>query len=242
MIKGSSDVDQVEAVTKNKAPLYISIVIIATVILGYFLIPGVQDFMNNAFSVLTSNDEQHINVWVSQFGFWGPFVIIIAMVVQMFLIVIPSLLLIVVAVLAYGPVWGSLIAILAIFCASTVGYIIGAYFGPVIVTKLLGARSRLKVEKAIFDYGFWAVIVTRLNPFLSNDAISFAGGMLKMGYWRFMGATVIGIIPLTVFIAYLGENTQEIKNGFLGVGIISVILFGGYIWWDKRRKKRFSRD
>ncbi len=47
------------------------------------------------------------------------------------------------------------------------------------------------------DYGFWAIIVTRINPFLSNDAISFVGGLLRMGYWKFIGAiyveTLIGL-------------------------------------------------
>lgn len=237
MAKKSSEVDQVESVSKNKAPLYISISIIATVILSYFLIPGVQKFLNDAFFVLTSKDEQQIQSWVGQFGFWGPLAIIFAMIIQMFLIVIPSPILIAVSVLAYGAVWGSIIAIAAIFSASTVGYIIGAYFGPVIVTKLLGPHARLKVEKAIIDYGFWAVIVTRLNPFLSNDAISYIGGILRMGYWRFMGATLLGITPLTIFIAYLGENSAQLKSSFLWVGIISLILFVVYIWWDKHRAK-----
>jgi len=53
------------------------------------------------------------------------------------------------------------------------------------------------------DYGFWAIIVTRVNPFLSNDAISFVGGLLRMGYWKFIAAALVGIAPLTSFIAIM---------------------------------------
>lgn len=217
-------VDQEETVTRNKAPLYISAAIIIAVVLSYFFIPGVQGFLNEAFSVLTSGNEQKVNSWVSQFGFWGPIVIVLAMTIQMFLIVIPSPILIGVAVLSYGTIWGSLIAIIAIFAASTVGYIVGAYFGPPFVTKLLGRSTKQKVEQAVDEYGFWAVVVTRLNPFLSDDAISFVGGILEMGYWKFISATLAGVIPLTLLIAYMGEHTKQFKEIALWISIISLLF------------------
>lgn len=223
---------------KSKAPLYISAGIVAIVILGYFLIPGIKSFFDNAWNVLTSDDEQRIKDWVSQFGPLGPIVIIFSMTLQMFLLVIPTPLLMVVSVLAYGPFMGGGIIFVAIFSASSIGYTIGAYFGPSIVTKILGNKTEQKVASFIKDYGFWAVIVTRLSPFLSNDAISFVGGLLHMGYWRFIGATLIGITPLTIFIAYLGENTKRLREGLLWGSIVSIVLFVLYVWWDKHRKKR----
>ncbi|GAA0189137.1 hypothetical protein GCM10009122_48920 [Fulvivirga kasyanovii] len=226
------------SVKQSKAPLYISIGIIAALVLSYLLIPSVQDFLKNTWDVLTSDNESRIRSWVDQFGFFGPVVIVLSMIIQMFLLVIPTPLLMVVSVLAYGPIWGSLIILAAVFCASTIGYIIGAYLGPPIVKKLLGEKSEKKVESFIEDYGFWAVIVTRISPFLSNDAISFVGGILRMGYWRFIGATLIGITPLTVFIAYLGENSERLRTGLLWGSIVSIVLFVLYVWWDKRRRKK----
>ncbi len=237
MARKETVVEQHEAVHRNKTPLYISILIIAAVILSYFFVPGVQSFLNETFSVLLSSDEQRINKWVSQFGFWGPLIIILAMVIQMFLIVIPSPILIGVAVLGYDAFWGSLIGVAAIICASTVGYIIGAYLGPPFVKKILGGSTSRKIERAVDRYGFWAVVVIRLNPFLSDDAISFVGGMLKMGYWKFISATIVGVIPLTLFIAYLGEHRQQLKSTFIWVGVASLALFVFYIWWDKKLKK-----
>lgn len=231
-------VDPHETVNKNKAPLYISAGIIAAVILSYFLVPGVQSFLSKAFSILASGSQQRVNEWVSQFGFWGPIVIILAMVVQMFLIIIPSPILIAVAVLSYGAVWGSLIAVIAIVSASTVGYIVGAYLGPPFVEKLLGSSNKRKVEEAVDEYGFWAVVVTRLNPFLSDDAISFVGGILKMGYWKFIGATLLGVIPLTILIAYIGAHKQQLKEITLWIGIISLLSFALYVWWNKKLKNK----
>lgn len=225
------------SIKKSKKPLYISAAIIISIIAAYFLIPGVNEFFDEAWKVLTSDDEERIKQWVSQFGWIGPFVLILTMVLQMFLLVIPSIALMVVSIVAYGPVWGSLIVFAGIFSASSVGYFIGRYFGPVIVDKLIGYKSEKKIGEFIDDYGFWAIIVTRLNPILSNDAISFVSGILKMGYFRFIAATLVGISPLIIFIAVLGKTTQGLQTGLIWGSIISLILFVGYVWWDRKRKK-----
>lgn len=149
------------SVEKSKVPLYISISIVVILVRSYFLIPGVQDFLNESWDVLTSNDNQRIRNWADCFGWFGPLLLVLCMVAQMFLLVIPSIALMVVSILAYGPVWGSLIVLASIFTASSIGYWIGHYFGPVIVEKLIGHKSEKKIANFLEDYGFWAVIVTR---------------------------------------------------------------------------------
>jgi len=224
------------SVNKSKTPLYISIGILVAVIGSYVLVPGVQNFLNESWSVLTSDNNERIRAWVDGFGWFGPLLLVLCMIAQMFLLVIPSVALMVVSILAYGPIWGSLIVLISIFSASSIGYWIGRYFGPAIVEKLIGHKSEKKIADFLEDYGFWAVIVTRLNPFLSNDAISFVGGILKMGYWRFIGATLVGIAPLTIFIAIIGKSTDALKNGLLWGSLVSLVIFGAYIYWDKNKR------
>ena len=234
MTKNNSDTS---STTKSKLPLYISIALVFGIVTSYFLIPEVKEFLDEAWSVLTSDDEERVQIWVSGFGWLGPIVLVLAMIAQMFLLVVPSILLMVVSVLAYGPIWGSVIIIASVYAASTVGYFIGSYFGDTIVKRIIGKKSEKKVASFLDDYGFWAVIVTRLNPFLSNDAISFVGGLLRMGYWKFMGATLVGIAPLTAFIAIFGKSIDELKMGLLWGSVISLLAFGAYIWLDKKHKK-----
>lgn len=221
---------------QSKIPLYLSVLIIAGIVAGYFFIPEVKTFMDEAWAVLTSEDQQRIEEWVSGFGWLGPVVLIIAMTIQMFLIVIPSVFLMVVAILAYGPIWGSIIVLVGIFIASSVAYIIGKYFGELIVLKLIGKKTEKNVAGFLEKYGFGAVVVTRVNPLLSNDSISFVAGLLNMNYWKFISATLLGIIPLVTFISILGDNMDRLKNGLLYTSLISLVLFGIYVWWDKTHR------
>lgn len=229
--------DDDQTIKQSKLPLYISLVIIAGVVLSYFVIPAVQEFLNEAWEVFTSGDKNRAQQWVGQFGYWGPLVVVLAMIIQMFLIVIPTPLLMLMTVMAYGPVWGSLILLLAVFCASSVGYFIGNYFSSVIVQRLIGEKTNKKISDFIDDYGIWTVVIVKIAPFLSNDAIGFVAGILRMGYWRFIGASLAGSLPLILFMAYLEKNYSIMKEGLIWASILSVALFVAFIWWDKKVRK-----
>jgi uncharacterized membrane protein YdjX (TVP38/TMEM64 family) len=220
----------------NFWPYLFSFLFLGSLVLLYFLNSSVEQFFNEGWKVLSSNDQEQISDWVSQFDYWGPLIIIAAMVLQMFMFIIPSFLLMVVTIIAYGPWAGSGIILVAIFSASTIGYGVGVNFGTPVIDRLLGEKTEKKIASFLENYGFWAVIVTRISPFLSNDAISIIAGMLRMGYGKFIGSTMLGILPLTLFIAFLGGENGRMKQGLIWVGVVSLAGFLAYVWWDKRHR------
>src|SRR5690554_4529730 len=137
--------------SKSKLPLYVSILLVVILTICYFTIPSVNNFLTEAWNVLTSDDEARIKNWVEDFGWLGPIVIVLAMVAQMFLLVIPTILLMIVAILAYGPIWGSIITLVAVIIASSVGYIIGKYVGISLVESLLGQKATKKIISFLED-------------------------------------------------------------------------------------------
>lgn len=224
--------------SQSKWPLYISLVLVSIIIGSYFFLPNFQNFISEAYDVLSSGDEEKISQWVKQFGWWGPFVLVLAMTVQMAVLVVPTVLVMIVSVLAYGPVFGSVIILVGIFIASSIAYALGLALGAPVIEGFLGTKSNNKIKDFLHDYGLWAIIVVRFSPFLSNDAISLVAGIIKMGYWRFIGATMLGIFPLTVLIAYFGKSIDRMESGLIWLGSLSIVGFIIYVIWDKRRKKK----
>lgn len=218
-------------------PLYLSLGFVATLAGLYFLWPAFQQQVQDGFAVLKSGEQARIAAWMRQFGYWGPAVLVLGMVFQMFLFVVNVVLLMLVAILAYGPWWGSLLALTGVVVASTVGYGLGFSLGESFVTRLVGEKTERQVVEVVDRYGMWAIVIARLSPALSDDAISFVAGVARMGYWKFMSATVAGVVPLIALLAYLGEESNRLKTGLLWVSGVSVLLFGGYVWWDRRRQK-----
>lgn len=221
---------------KSNWPLYISLALVVITLGLYFLVPPFQDFIDEAYQVLSSGDEKKISQWVDQFGWWGPLVLILSMTVQMVVLVVPTILVMIVSVLAYGPILGSGIILAGIFIASSLAYALGYSLGTLLIENFIGRKKNDKVKGFLNDYGFWAIIVVRFSPFLSNDVISLVAGIMKMGYWRFIGATMLGIFPLTVLIAYLGKNIERMESGLIWLGGLSIVGFIVYVIWDKKRK------
>jgi uncharacterized membrane protein YdjX (TVP38/TMEM64 family) len=224
--------------SSSKLPWFISGGFLLLLLAAYFFIPDFQAIAKEAWAILTSGDRAKISEWVRQFGIWGPLFIIIFMVLQMFLVVINVVALMVVAVLAYGPVWGGVISLIGIFVASSLGYWVGRGLGPATIDKILGAKTEKKITEQVERYGSWAVVLARISPLISNDAISFVAGLVRMPYLRFMLATAAGIIPLIILIGYLGNDMDRLKTGLLVLSGVGIALLIGYYLYDRLHRSR----
>ncbi len=159
------------------------------------------------------------------------------MIARMFLLVIPTVLPMVISVVTCGPLWGTGITVPAVLAASSVGYLIGFLPGPVTVSRLTGDKTEKKIGGFAERYGFWAVIITRISPFLSNDAISFVGGLPRMDYFKFIGASLVGLLPLALLIAGLGESNHRLMTGLGWVSAVSLVGFIACVLYDRRTRK-----
>ena len=223
----------------SNLPLYISGSVIGALIASYFIFPGFNSFIKEAFDVLTSDDEQRVEEWVSQFGAWGPVVIVLLMIAQMFTFVVPNILLMMISIISYGPVWGGLLAWLGVFAASTTGYFVGKKIGHPILRRFVSPKVQDKLIDFVQEYGFTAILLTRVSSF-SNDALSFVAGVLHMTYIKYISATLAGIAPLIILLAIYGNN-GKIEKALLWISIASIGILVGYIIIDKKRKKKKTK-
>ncbi len=201
----------------------------------YLIWPGFRDFVDTAVSISLSGDRQRLETWVDGFGAWGPVVILLLMIMQTVLAFIPSVVIMVVTVLAFGPFWGGVLTWVGLLVSATVAFAIGRALGPVTVDKLIGQSTEKKVEGFVHEYGIWAIIAARISPALSTDAVSLVAGLAEMGYLRFIVATGAGTLPLTVLIAWLGADIERLEVGLLWVSVVSLAIFVAYVVWDRRR-------
>lgn len=204
----------------------------------YFVWPGYQQFVDDAYRVLSSGEQQRVEQWVRGFGAWGFAVILALMLMQTLIAVLPSVLLMVVAVLAYGPVLGGLLAWGGLLLAAGLGYGIGRGFGTLTVDRLIGSKAKHKVEHIVDRYGIWGIVAARISPILSTDAVSIVAGLVKMRALPFLTATGAGTLPLTVLIAYLGEDIQRLTTGLTVISIASLAIFIGYVLYDQHKHQQ----
>ncbi len=221
-------------------PVLVTVFLVGSLVLLYFLNQDFQTFANEGWTVLTSENKSKIQAWISDLSFLGPVIILAGFIIQMFAFVIPSWLLIVVSILAYGPWKGSALALSGVLLASVIAYAIGNYLSDYTLQKLIGKKSEQKMKHYLDRYGFWLIAIFRLAPFLSNDTISFVAGLSTIRFRKFITATALGITPLIGFVGYIGESTERLKSGLMWASIISLIGFGIYVWWDQQKSGNHS--
>lgn len=224
----------------NKAFLYIPIAVIVSVVASYFIFPAFQTGVNDAFFVLTSEDNERISKWVRQFGVLGPIVLVLAMTVQMFMFVVPNILLFIIAIVCYGPIWGSLICLIGVFTSSSLGYFIGKKLGSRALDSFVSETVQDKIKVFVESYGFKAIAIARLSSLIS-DGLGFAAGILEMNYRKFILATIAGITPVVVLIAIFGRN-GKVEKALIWIAGISLILLVVYIFIDRRRQAKHAKS
>lgn len=186
-----------------------------------------------------SEDHQRIQEYFRDFGFWGPATIIVFIILQMFLLIFPSWLPIIVAVLAYGFWAGVLVNLVGIGIASTIGYYIGNKIESGLLNNFMSKKKENKMKFWISHYGFGTVVLFRISPFFSNDSISFIAGIFRMRYKKFMLATYAGMVPLSLAVGYFSKDFERMEQGLYWIGGIGFVLYAGYVYLDyKKRKKK----
>jgi uncharacterized membrane protein YdjX (TVP38/TMEM64 family) len=115
--------------------------------------------------------------------------------------------------------------------AAAICFEIAHFVGRRPVETLVGKRNLGTADKWFARYGVYAVLVFRLIPVISFDAISYTAGLTRMGLLRFMAATTIGMAPATFVYSYLGQRAPQYINLFLiafgviiSVGIVAALI------------------
>lgn len=227
---------------RTNFPALVSIAMLLTMLAFYGFHHDFRQWINEAYHVFGTGDLAKIKEFLQPYRDIGYIIILGAFLFQLFLFFVPSVLVMSLSIMMYGPWIGGLLCLAGVFMASVFAYVLGEILGDYTIDRIIGHSQREKMTNFLQKYGFWTVAVFRLSPFLSNDAVSFVGGLVSMNFWRFIAATMVGITPLTILLAWMGENNGRLKIGFSVLGGISVLALAVYIYIDRRKDNRSNEQ
>lgn len=223
----------------DKIPGWTIPIAFATIVtLAYFIVPSFQDFVNKAYRLIANERQEAFRQWIEGYGAWAPVTLIAVMLLQTIIPVIPSVVIMVASVLAFGAIWGSVLSWLGLLAAACLAFVGGRLLGPATIYRLIGKKTERRMEGILHDYGMGAVMFARVSPVLSTDAISFVAGLVCMRFWRFIVATAVGTLPLLLLIAVLARDFDTLERGLLIMSIASALMFVAYLGyqvWQKRQ-------
>lgn len=168
-------------------------------------------------------DEAWIRQTISDLGAFGPFALIVLMVLAIVVSPIPSGPIAVAAGALYGASGGAILSTVGAELGALLAFSASRYFGYDAVRRSENPIMKFIAVPRSQSALMWIVFASRLIPFISFDAISYATGVTNLTFGRFAIATAMGIVPICWALAAMGAG---MATGGIDWMVV-VILAGG---------------
>jgi uncharacterized membrane protein YdjX (TVP38/TMEM64 family) len=153
-------------------------------------------------------DKAALRAGIERLGAWGPAAIVALLAIAIVVSPLPSAPVAVVAGAAYGMVFGTALVVAGAVLGAVTAFLIARCLGFELIRRWSGAERVLAMlsrdRSQLWLMG--AVFLSRLLPFISFDAVSYAAGLTPLTFWRFALATLAGVVPVSVALAYAGDS------------------------------------
>ncbi len=181
--------------------------------------------------------EAWVRGTVTALGMAGPLALIGLMVLAIVASPIPSGPIAVAAGALYGTLWGGAFVVTGALLGAFAAFGAARYLGfdavrrstnPVL--KYIAApRSQISLMLIVFG--------SRLIPFISFDAVSYAAGITCLSFGRFALATFLGVLPICFALAAMGAGISDSGADWMWIvllgGGITLLPFVGKWVWDR---------
>jgi len=214
----------------------LGLVVLAAFGLAYLLSDSFRAEVDRAVTILGRGDVAGLRDYILSFGAWAPIVSALLMVLQALVAPLPAFVLTFANGLAFGTFWGGMLSLVSASLAAAVSFWIARSLGRGPVEALVGREHLGAADRWFLRWGAYAILVARLVPLVSFDIISYAAGLTRMGFWRFMLATAVGMTPATFIYAYLGGKAPQYVQVL--VVVFGVVIAGSVVAALLRRRRR----
>ena len=230
---------------KSKNPNLIRLIlllIIALTLVVYFTVPGVHSFVNEAISVLGSANLDAVAAYIRSFGAWAMAFSFALMVFSSVIAPLPAFMITLSNAAIFGWWQGAILSWSSAMAGAALCFFLARGLGRDVVEKIAGKGALVGVEGYFKKYGTRTILVCRLLPFVSFDAVSYFAGLTPMGFLAFFVATGIGQTPATIVYSYVGGMlTGGAKLLMIGLlCLFSLAILVGIIrqlYTDRQAKK-----
>ncbi|MEF2552286.1 TVP38/TMEM64 family protein [Aurantimonas sp. A2-1-M11] len=171
-------------------------------------------------------EQERLNRLIDAAGAFGPAAVVLLLALAIVASPLPSAPIAMVAGAVYGPFGGTVLAVAGSFLGASIAFVIARFLAYDAVRRWDLVRRPLDwLERGHSQTWLMGVVfLTRLAPFLSFDAISYAVGLTPLSYWRFAVATLAGVAPISFLLAYGGGTIYAAGSGSI---LVTILAFGG---------------
>lgn len=195
---------------------------------AYFFITPFKIEIDRLIFLFAMADVSALRGFVESMGAWAPLTSIALFVFQAVIAPLPAFLITFANAALFGWAYGALLSWSGAMLGAIVCYGLARWLGHALVARFVPSASLARFEAYTDRYGAWAVFVARLLPFISFDFVSYAAGLARIRFWRFLLATGVGQLPATIVYSLAGDFAA-VNLGLLAGGIAFTFVVAAII-------------
>lgn len=188
------------------------------------------------------SDREAITSSIGQLGIWGPIVLFVLLILQVFLAMIPGHALMVAGSYAFG-FWPSFfITVVSTVLGSQVAFMIGRKWGRSMVYKLADTKLIQRWDRLANGQGAMFFFFSFVLPIFPSDLMTYVAGLGTISAKRFFIANIFGRSVVAGFITLIGAQGFNMPLSFWAAAVLGIAaLFVGWrIYSRKHGIQRFS--
>ena len=216
--------------TKKKHNLTRWIILLALCVIGivYLAVPSVNSWINHAAAVLGSANVDAVIAYIRSFGPYAMVFSFFLMVFSSLIAPLPAFMITLSNAAIFGWWQGAILSWSSAMVGSALCFLLSRGLGRDVVEKFAGKGALAGVEGYFEKYGTKTILVCRLLPFVSFDAVSYFAGLTPMKFLPFFIATGLGQTPATIVYSYVGGmltgGARIMMTGLLCLFAISILV------------------
>jgi uncharacterized membrane protein YdjX (TVP38/TMEM64 family) len=180
------------------------LLVIALVLVIYLAVPGVNSFVNQAMAVLGSANLDAVAAYIRSFGAYAMAFSFVLMVFSSLIAPLPAFMITLSNAAIFGWWQGAILSWSSAMVGSALCFLLARGLGRDVVEKIAGKGALAGVEGYFEKYGTKTILICRLLPFVSFDAVSYFAGLTPIKFLPFFIATGLGQTPATIVYSYVG--------------------------------------
>lgn len=213
---------------KHNMTRLVILLAVAVLLMIYLSVPSVNAFITNAAAVLGSANVDAVIEYIRSFGGWAMAFSFCLMVFSSLIAPLPAFMITLSNAAIFGWWQGALLSWSSAMVGSALCFFIARGLGRDVVEKFAGKGALASVESYFEKYGTRTILVCRLLPFVSFDAVSYFAGLTPMKFIPFFLATGIGQTPATIVYSYVGGmltgGARIMMTGLLCLFALSILV------------------
>ena len=218
------------------------LLIAAVLLIIYLSVPSVNAFITNAAAVLGSANVDAVIEYIRSFGGYAMAFSFCLMVFSSIIAPLPAFMITLSNAAIFGWWQGAILSWSSAMVGAALCFFVARGLGRDVVEKFAGKGALAGVEGYFEKYGTKTILVCRLLPFVSFDAVSYFAGLTPLKFIPFFIATGIGQTPATIVYSYVGGmltgGARYLMTGLLCLFSISILItIIKQIYTDRQVKK-----